>query len=465
MPKTKHLLERAGFAVQKMRSYAINRVEAGVVKERIDVPILGALVMESLSKHVTAGRVSPTGIKSLHGLLFPFFRNAPINDATRELVKAYRKAISGDTKRVAGIPLADYVAKVVTLPLGDCLKSLLDNGLLPSSFVVNAGNISLVLNRQIHAQVQTLTCVNPEELGEDEIYVVNTGTIYDATGIWNSRVHASSVYEDIGGDDIVDLTKEEKFLMDFSAQNGPDGQNSVSAMCSMTVIEHEYGDIDKIKAALNAAYTAGRMIAAVGAATGPVGGAIAVGVAIPSLLLSLAVFLDGDDELGSFALRFDNFLDGPTWDKKFSLRIGGTHLLNDYRYKASLRAFTEDVLGQPPQLSITGKSTVVSTQLEGPTHAAYRLNCAAELRNIDWSVQWTGTGSGTLALGQGPTLSAGNSQREVTVTFRFVGNYRVSVSAKNVADGRTMSDHIDVKVKFTSQGGSLHDSGMEIQVK
>jgi hypothetical protein len=225
-------------ALNRLLSYSIRPFSRGEPKADIPVPIFGVLALASLSKHVTAGRVAPAGTQSLHGLLVPYFKAIPLTEISRAYAEAYRKHIAKDPRRIENLALADYAAKVIELPIGQCLKSLWQNGLLPAALLVPPVSAPpTALYRRIRARIDELKCYKTEEIGSDEVYILTGGSIYDSTGPWGEpQTGHSKVYKDIGAKEIVPLTATESLILDQAARNGPDRPDSPTAICSVTVV-------------------------------------------------------------------------------------------------------------------------------------------------------------------------------------------------------------------------------------
>lgn len=165
-------------------------------------------------------------------------------------------------------------------------------------------------------------------------------------------------------------------------------------------------------------------------------------IALPGLLAHLTIALDGDDELGSIAVRFDDVLAGePT-----VVTLGADLADDDYRYALATTFTTTDHLSSPAGLAIAGP---------GQLHAAgyrvagtYQADSAAPLTAVTWTANAASTNASDVLA---PPHVADPAAPTTTIEFHGPGRYQVDLTATTAA--RTMTARRDVTVTSTITHG------------
>jgi hypothetical protein len=355
--------------------------------------------------------------------------------------------------RVPRLPRFDGMARPLFLarlaeaqPIGSAFREMVRSGALPREFLASdQAAPAPVVNRELQATLREVVCDDPEEWPYwpsygDEIYVVTTGAVFDATGKLAFRTAVSDVAEGItSGDTVPILPTTVTELLKDEVLNGPDAPDQVPlyAAVSVTLFEHEYADMEKVEAAVSGAVSVAKLIAA--AASGNVVGIV---VALKDILVALAILLDNEDALGNISFVFEDVLTGPNQNRSFIEKIAGSNNLNHYSYEVAIDFKTRDVPGGTPELSISGPDTV-NTRREFGT-GRYRLQCPnATLRNIQWSAT--------------PASERISAPHERATRIEFLASprgrvYTVSVSAVIDQTGQTLSDSMRVVCTLDTSG-------------
>jgi hypothetical protein len=355
-------------------------------------------------------------------------------------------------RRVHDVVLPEYLSMLAAdTEFGRCVEKLISAGLLSDRLLIPTDDHTEVVYRRMMAKVLQIKCENPEESDisyypGDEIYCLNSGALFDASGYWNRQSRRSDVDNGVKAGFPVELKpRGAEVLLSAQVQNGDDHPwFPLSAMCSVTLVEHEFGDVDQVFEAFGIAYSAAEVLkaACLGTAAGAVGAAAAVG----NLLLTLAIALDGEDELGTVVYRIDDILTGANRHELRHEDIAGSHLGNDYRYGVSVTFDTWDETGERPTFTVKGPHNLHTTNEWATAH--FEIECEAQLRCIRWSAPHS-----TAQAAEGEVLYQG--QRETSIRFEIpYGLYDVSVSAINDADGYCFCASHGVLFQYSSTGDS-----------
>lgn len=410
---------------------------------------LGEMALGALARYLADPGGFGATAGSIDAHLKPFFSER-LSSSRRRAVAAdiaarYRDWLtrqrdvdaSGATMRLRtpvfdGVARAEFIARKSQDRLADiAFQELAAAGALPPGLVTAATREPPeIIYRRITSTLLDIRCNDAEELEGfpstnpgDEIFVITTAAVYDASGALKITEAVSDLAEGIQSGDSVPLAPPGfARMLEHSVLNGPDSSARLplSVAVSVALVEQEYSSADQIRAAVQGAVSVAKLIAS--AASGNVIGAV---LALKDVLIALATLLDGDDALGSTTYVCPDVLMGPNRNSLLAGVIKGSNNANAYEYVVSFDFITEDIPGQAPTLSIRGPHNI-STQRE-VVRASFELVCPnATLREIVWSV----TPAGATVHGQG--------QRRTSVSF-LAGrseaggrNYVVSVQA--VAD-------------------------------
>lgn len=436
----------------------------------VQTGVLGEMLLESLRKYTEQrdqfGRVKG----SLDAFLKPVF-DTMLSDATRRdrAASLLREAKSidpvsrqlsatyrGPRTRRADANLLELKARRKHLALigkeqrlEDALKDLVNRGLLQKEILLEDESPETVVYRHLKANLREVRCEDPEEIvfgstdPGDEIYVITSASVFDARGVYESNPDVSDVDTGVQAGDTVDLLPARiATMLDDRMLNGPDDPrlSPLYVGLSVSVIEHEYSDIERVRATVTVIWSSAKLMAA--AVTGNLG---AVVNALSDLLRAIAVLLDGDDELGTVAYVADDVLTGPNLDEVISRPIRDSHLGNDYEYIVNLELTSQDVAPEPGEtveLRLSGDQNLRSTS-ERVT-GRYRIRPNAQVKDIHWSADPPQV---TEVLEQ--------DQLDTRIKFKIWGDYTVSVRATVSATGQVLQDTIPVFFEFDSGSGEV----------
>jgi hypothetical protein len=452
---------------ERLASAEMILLDRRLMARRVRAPALATLVLASYRKFLAR----PPGFGgrkgSLDAVLLPFFarlrsdeRAAQVNSA---LVGLHDRRVARlRSARGTESPDLYYERLSGEVDFGECVNVLARDRLLPAELMADGASATAVTPfRRIHATLTEIRCEEPEETlalpsPGDEVYFLSGGTLFDAEGTWSETTHCSDVTSpviDMPPLNVVRLQPAGVERMLNARLRRPDARDAqalpVTAQWSVTLVEHEYGDTKRIYEAFNAAYTAGKLLAALAA-----GSATGVGVvfAIVGILTSLAIALDGDDELGTAAFLFQDVTAGPTVDLALAADVAGSNLGNEYRYVVQTRLFTEDELGPAPEVSIRGD---VSLWASGQSSVgSYTAAFAGRMRAIRWSARAVQVPD---LLGAPTILVQG--EPSTRIQFRGPGVYEVSVSAVDEVDSRPLADACTVLFRSAQTSGSQPGGG------
>jgi hypothetical protein len=452
---------------KRLSSTELIILDRRLTARRVRTPALVTLVLASYQKFLSQPPGFGTRKGSLDAVLQPFFGRLRSDKKAAQVGKALTRL---HERRVARLrparghesPALYYERMSGEVDFGECVTALVRERLLPAELMGEAAPaVTATAFRRVHATITEIRCEEPEELltmpsPGDEVYFLSGGTLFDAEGSWSETTHCSEVTSpvaDVPPFNVVRLHPPGVERM-LDARLRRPGVNDllvlpVTAHWSVTLVEHEYGDTKRVYEAFSAAYTAGKLLAALvaGSATG-----VGVALAIVGILISLAVALDGDDELGTATFLFEDVTAGPTVDLALSADISGEHLGNEYRYVVQTSLRTEDEVGPAPEVRIRGDLNLWATGQT--TIGTYAAEFAGRMHSIRWDVRAVQVpdllGAPTVLLQGGLTTR---------IQFRGPGIYELSVSAVDDVDGRPLADTCNVQFRSTQTSGSQPGSG------
>ena len=441
--------------LQRITSAEFMRVGREMRARSVSVPMLGFLVLESLRKYFVDPRQFGNTRRSFDCGMKPFFDYLAFHTDDRrnrikELVSLYEQRIrTRMRRRVDGRPAADYLADIgKNIAFSECAKDLFTKGLVPPGVQIE-GSPQQFLLRNIKATITKIHCADPEEVLHDEVYFFTGASLADFTGNWKKNTAASALANGIGAGDNVPLSPsgvDTLFDWELVKPSEDIALPPVTAVCSISLLEHEHGDTRRIYEAFSAAYSTAKLLAAIGAGTA--GGPLGIATALVGILVSLAIALDGDDELGSVVFRFDDVLGGPPIATAASLEgiVEGSHLGNNYKYKVILNYAEQDRPGSYPGFEVTGTGNLKIRDMVGGATGLFRIASDAQLSDISWTASALSL-EPPPAIGS-PCICGGGSERETTVEFRQPGSYTVQASAYDQAVGTRRSGSHRVRVVY-----------------
>lgn len=451
----------------RLTSAELTILDRRLVAQRIRTPALVTLVLASYRKFLARQPGFGARKGSLDAVLKPYFARLRSDDRAAQvnttLVGLHDRRIARlRSGRGSESPQLYYERLSGEVDFGECLNVLAHDRLLPGELMANGASSTTVTPfRRIHATVTEIRCEEPEETlampsPGDEIYFLSGGTLFDAEGTWSETTHCSDVTSpvlDVPPFNVVRLQPTGVERMLDARLRRPDAHDvlalPVTAQWSVTLVEHEYGDTKRIYEAFNAAYTAGKLLAALaaGSATG-----VGVVIAIVGILTSLAIALDGDDELGTAAFLFENVTAGPTVDVTLAADVAGKNLGNAYRYVVQTRLFTEEEVGPALEVSIRGDVSLWATGQSAV--GSYTAAFAGRMRGVRWSARAVQVPDLL-----GPPTVLVQAEPSTRIQFRGPGVYEVSVSATDEADGRPLADACTVLFRSAQSSGSQPGDG------
>jgi hypothetical protein len=452
---------------ERLASAELILLDRRLMARRIRAPALATLVLASYRKFLARQPGFGGRRGSLDAVMQPFFARLRSDERAAQVNSAL---VGLHDRRVARLrsgrgresPDLYYERLSGEVDFGECVNALVRDRLLPAELMADGESSTTATPfRRIHATLTEIRCEEPEETlampsPGDEVYFLSGGTLFDAEGTWSETTHCSEVTSpvlDVPPLNVVRLKPAGVERMLDARLRRPDAHDAkalpVTAHWSVTLVEHEYGDTKRIYEAFNAAYTAGKLLAALaaGSATG-----VGVVIAIVGILTSLAIALDGDDELGTAAFLFEDVTAGPTVDLALSADVAGRNLGNEYRYVVQTRLFTEDEVGPAPEVRIRGDVSLLSTGQSAV--GSYTAAFAGRMHAIRWSARAVQVPD---LLGA-PTILV-QAEPSTRIQFRGPGVYEVSVSAVDEVDGRPLADACTVLLRSTQTSGSQPGGG------
>lgn len=421
---------------------------------------LPILVLESLRKYAqspdTFGRTRRSFDRATHEY-FNYLYSYPAwkaqLDALQDKYEPLRQSIEN---KIGTDKIPKYLSKTGSNDIFmDCADKMISNGLISRGVPLPTGSTSSEIEcRRIVAGLSEIHCINPEEIRNDEPYFFTGTTLFDATGNLDSpKTQDSKVARGIGAGDNVPLLPEAiamLFTKDLIKPSEAISVSPVTLLCSVSLMEHEHGNTERIYQAFKAGYQTAKLLMAF--AGGTTGGPIGIAIAVVGILISLAIALDGDDQLGDVIFRFDDVLGGDECSTlPFEKIIDGSHWGNRYKYKITINYRSIDfTCPSLPDLSVSGPGTrTIRWEGEG-TEGGYGLNYDGQVEEIVWKADAL-----ELADPELPTHNTAfipqNGERYARVHFRLPGTYKVSVTALDPTRGETLSGSKNVDVKFEEQ--------------
>jgi hypothetical protein len=241
------------------------------------------------------------------------------------------------------------------------------------------------------------------------------------------------------GDDVVFRPTSINTLFDWRIENPSDNLSlwPVTALCTITLMEHDQGSKEQTYQAFKAAFSAVKLLMEI--AGGTAGGPVGIALSLVSILVSLALALDGDDELGTFGIRFDDVLAGPS-EKSEELKhvVEGHHKGNYFKYEFTVQYNHKDY-SCPVEVpfGISGPNKRTIPYMGGMIEGGYAIECPSPLHQIQWKVT--------------PSQATGITQqgeRYTRIRWHHDGTYTVSVTAKEQSGIQTHSAQMTVTVKI-----------------
>jgi hypothetical protein len=439
---------------------SFTRVKPTGGTQKVSTKWLGYLVMESLCAYARDPMTFGQNRRSFDAVMKGFIEQNGLNSRRSRrgrnlaiLLDAYYNNPSNRpghkylSKRKVGRSSADkyFERKARTIfksAVTDMRSRTIDRKqILPDGIFLERGVSTLQsYSRHIQADLQSVIAENRSEASDDEIYLLTGAMLLDSTGKWN--VLTDGMRDDTGDIDAppprdVDFPDHLNPLFAWNILKPPNNAVTapVYAVASITVMEHDNTDRDRVIAAFEAAYETAKLIASLVAGTA--GGPVGIAIAIANILYNVIIALDGDDLLGTAEYRFDNVLAAPA-PKDFQLDkyILGTQHGNPYRYVTRVRYRSED-FAAPTDFScrIVGAS-YLSLVAGGVVKAPYKVvvssigNTYVQLEDIKWKV--------TPATGQ--TRVTRQGQRHTHVQFDMTGSFVVEVTVTVAGTDQQLTD-------------------------
>ena len=431
-------------AAERIAKTSFVRVKPDFQTKRVDTKWLGFLVLESLRKYAsrpeTFGKKPSSFNKAMEPLLTQICKNRTRRSNLSKLIEAYERGPRSRVRKYIGrTKVTRYLARKGEVPFLNCTRDMFLNRLIPYAVTLkDEPSIDDRQCRRIYAVLTNVHCHENSEWTADEPYLITGASLSDFTGTWEKETECSNYAGSVDpGDDINFSPPSIKKLFDWRIENPSDDLSlwPVTALCTITLMEHDQGDKERAYHAFRAAYSIANLL--VGIATGATGGPVGVAIAIVSILVSVLLSLDGEDELGTVGLRFDNVLGGSSpAPQDLKQVIEGKHKGNYYKYEFSIQYTGDDYdcpVGVP--FWITGADKRTIPYAGGTTHGGYAIVCPSPLHQIVWSVS--------------PPYAIINQQgkRYTRIQWHTPGIYTVSATAKEQSGIQTHYSEMKVNVE------------------
>lgn len=425
-------------------------VKPGNRTKKINTRWLGYLVMESLSKYQSGQRQFGRSAKSFDGAMKPIFDKLASNRVKRirlnQLVDTYQQSIRGRVRRVINNePVTEFLKSKSAVRFSTCAKELLAAGLIADAIKLETTpTIEDRQCRRIYTTLSSVYCHDDSEWSADEPYIMTGAELFDEMGTWEKDTELSNYAGGVSSGNFVEFEPPSiNKIFDWRLENPADGLSlsPVTAVSTITLMEHDQGDKEQYYNAFKAGYAAAKLLLNI--AAGTTGGPVGIAIGVISIIVSLALALDGEDELGTVAIRYDDVLgeSGPV-TQYVKETIKGRHKGNYYKYDFSVLYTSEDY-SCPVRVpfGITGPKRRTVYVDRGPAKGGYAIVCPAPLRDIKWKVAPIGA---TVQI---------QGKRYTKISFRLPGTYQVSVTAKEQSGIASHSKSMTVTVNQGQRSG------------
>ena len=434
-------------AAKRLAKASFVRVSQKFRTSKADTRWLGLLVLESARKYNLDHAAFGNKPKSVNLVMKKFLTQVCRNQTRRSnltrLVEAYergpRRAIAG--RRIGELYAPEYLSRKGDVQFQNCVKDMIAKRTLAAA-VAQLGEPSIDDRqcRHITARLTKVHCHEDSEWSSDEPYILTGASLSDPTGTWMRETGCSEYGGNVDpGDDVVFRPATINNLFDWRIENPSDNLSlwPVTALCTITLMEHDQGDKERTYQAFKAAYSATKLLIAI--AQGTAGGPVGIALALISILFSLALALDGDDELGTLGIRFDDVLGG-TSEKSIELKhvIDGHHIGKRYKYAFTVHYSHEDY-SCPVEVpfGIRGPKNRTIPYMGGVIEGGYAIECPSPLHQIEWKV----TPSQATRITQ-------QGKRYTRIQWHHGGTYTVSVTAKEQSGIQTHAAEMSVTVRI-----------------
>jgi len=438
-------------AVKRLAKPSFVRVNRNFRTSRVDTKWLGLLVLESVRKYSLNPETYGNKPKSFNFAMKRFLAQVSGNQTRRSnltrLIKAYERGPRRGIlrTRIGELYAPEYLSRKGDVQFQNCVKDMLSRGKIAAA-VTQLGEPSIDDRqcRHIIAKLTKVHCHNDSEWSSDEPYIMTGASISDSTGTWMRETECSNYAGNVDpGDDVVFTPATINSLFNWRIENPSDNLSlwPVTALCTITLMEHDQGTKERTYQAFKAAYSATKLLIAI--AQGTAGGPVGIALALISILFSLALALDGDDELGTLGMRFDDVLGGSS-EKSIELKhvIEGHHKGNYYKYEFTVNYSHKDY-SCPVEVpfGIRGPKNRTIPYMGGIIEGGYAIESPSPLHQIEWKVS---PSQATGILQQG--------KRYTRIRWHHDGTYTVSVTAKEQSGIQTHSAQMTVTVKIDTSG-------------
>jgi hypothetical protein len=435
-------------ALQRILNPSFTRIRANQTTQTVSTKWLGYLLMESLCSYRDNPSTFGHNPLSFDSVIKRFVddnigsspRSRRVKNLNR-LVTEYerprgprqRLALKRVGRRSAAKYLAQKGRSIFKNSVADMRVQRIGRQRVLSDavFLPEAASVLEKNHRNIQADLHSIVCKLRSEVSDDEVYFLTGAMLFDETGEWRTNNNYTRRGDESGDIDAppqcnVEFRDYLNPLFSWSIYKPSSPHAPVSAACSITLMEQDQSDRDRVYKGFQAAYQSAQLLSSLvaGTAAGPVG----IAFAIASILVSVIQALDGDDLLGTADFRFDNVLSSPApSDFKLSKEVGGFQKGNGYRYIFEVRYRSQDFDVPNPDYScrISGRPSLKLRDAGQAVKAKYKMvvssvgNVQTQVENIRWSVT---PHQGTEVVT--PTM------RDTYIKFRHDGSYLIKVTAK-----------------------------------
>jgi len=460
MPRPTHIED----VVRRLTETSFLRIRPDLQTERIDTKWLGFLALESLRKYYKViikdqspelfGNVDLSFNKAMKWMFSEIGgldRNRKLN--LKKVIEAYEKGHRGELGKQKSsdkpTPTAGYLERIADVKFSNCAAQMYKDRFINKDIKLNdVPSIDDQQCRHIRAILTDVYCHDDSEWTSDEPYLITGASLSDFTGVWFEKKSCSDIHGSVDrGDHINFKPPSINKLFDWRVVNPSDDLDlslwPVTGLCTITLMEHDQSDKERVFQAFKAAYSTANLLIAI--ATGATGGPVGVAIALACIFISVILALDGDDELNTIPIRIDDVLGGdsiPT--QNLTPRIEGSHKGNEYRYDFSINITGEDYSCPiPAPFKMIGPSSRMIPYQGGDTIGGYAISCPDPLRMISWSVSPAGA-----SIGQ-------QGKRYTRISFHREGQYKVSVTAKS-RGGIPKTYEAEISVSVTEGSGIPH---------
>jgi hypothetical protein len=459
---------RSNEALKQILNSKFTRIKANYSTQDVSTKWLGYLVMESLCAYRDNPSAFGQESRSFDAVIKKFVddnvgskpRATRVKNLNR-ILDSYRRPRGPRQrlalKRVGRSSGVQYLGRkgraIFSHTAADLfVKRINGKRILPAGVALPDGPAITEFNhRNIQGDLKSVYCANRSETSTDEIYLLTGAVLFDKTGTWKTTTdYMPDSDEDVSAGNEVEFPEDLNPLFFWNIVKPPDGTlvSPKSTACTVTIMEEDQSNRQRIVSAYQAAYTAGKLLSQL--AAGSAGGPFGIAIAVVNILILLLLALDGDDELGTAAFRFDNLLtsDVPAdFDRSFA--VSGSQKGNSYRYIVKVRYRAQDFFA-PKDYScrIDGPSSLTLQDPGKGVKGRYKVhpssigNVQPSIESIKWSVT---PHAGTSVAPQGT--------RSTYIKFRHTGTFVIKVTAKVEGTSTTVTDTHRVGV---DKGNIIH---------